>query len=71
MEERLLAVFFILEAGTLADGVEQDIVRITTSFPHGEATEVVVLDEVALSSERRGIVEGNHDFGSLVVNIRL
>ena len=47
--------FPAVEAGALADRVEQDIVRITASFPHGEPEKAFVLNKVALRSCKRNM----------------
>jgi len=54
--ERQLAI----DTGPRADGIEQDIVRVSTSFPHREPGKTRVGNEYAFRGKRGGIVEGHH-----------
>jgi hypothetical protein len=58
-------------ASSLSDGIQEDVVVITASFPEGKPTQPVRLDEFALGSERVRIIKRNHDLRGRIINVRL
>ena len=66
-----LVRILIVETRRTPEGVEKQIVVIASSFPHRKPFKTSLLDVVALGRKRLGIIERNHDFGRLVVNVRL
>ena len=50
------------------EGIDEKVVVVTSSFPHGEPKQVVLNDELSLGGERLRIVIRNHQLFGLVVN---
>lgn len=44
------------------DGIEKNTLVVTPSPPHREAFQTIIFDELALGSERLGVITRNHDF---------
>jgi hypothetical protein len=53
------------------DGIDEDIVVVSTGFPHSITQQSIILDECALGFERLCVVVGNHDLGCFVVDVGL
>lgn len=63
------SIAVIRDTGTHCDGIDEEIVVITSAIPHSETKQVVVSDELALGGERGRVVVGNHQLPGLIVNI--
>lgn len=50
-------------------GIEQQVIRITASFPHGETPQFLLLDKLTFGSRGRRIVKRDHDLSVGVVDI--
>ena len=61
----------VSQASTLADGVDENVVEITTSFVGGESSETLVDNELTLVVERLSIVIADVDLLLGVVKERL
>ena len=61
----------IIKSSCQPNRVEENVLVISPSFPHGKSSQTSLLDVAALDSKRSSVVERNHDFGGFVVDIRL
>ena len=59
------------ESAALTDGIEEDILRISSCLPHCEPTEVVGGNEVALGGERLSVIIRDHDLLFFAIKIGL
>ena len=50
------------------EGIDEKVVVVTSSFPHGESKQVVLNDEFSLGSERLRVIIRNHQLLGLVIN---
>jgi len=65
--DRGLAVILVNTRGG-GEGIDEKVVVVTGSFPHGEPKQVVLNDEFSLGGERLWIVIRNHQLLGLVIN---
>lgn len=57
-----------LQSNSRADGVDEDVLVVAASLPHGEASHAGAGEVLALGSQRLGVVVGNPDLSGLVVH---
>jgi len=50
------------------EGIDEKVVVVTSSFPHGEPKQVVLNDKLSLGSERLWVIIRNHQLLGLVIN---
>jgi hypothetical protein len=59
------------EPESLPDRVQENVIIVSSSFPHRKPTQTHVLENLALLSKRAGIVVRYHHAGGLVVDYGL
>ena len=66
MDQRSAVILVNARGG--GEGIDEKVVVVTSSFPHGEPKQVVLNDEFSLGSERLRVIIRNHQLLGLVID---
>ena len=55
------------DIGTREDGIDEEVIGVTSNIPHVESEQVILDNEFPLGRERLRVVIGNHQLLRLVV----